>query len=330
MREVAALAGVSLKTVSRVINGETTVDPELARRVTDAAATLDYRPNLTARNLRSIDGRTRTLGVLLENVANPFSSAIHRAVEDVVSHRGMAVFAGSVEEDPTREQALARAMVARQIDGLIVMPAGDDQSYLAAEQRAGLRIVCVDRAPQLLRCDAVVSDNRAGAARLVAHLLERDHRRIAFLGDLQVIATAVERFAGYRDALARAGLELDERLVRWDLADERAASDAAAELLRDERPTAIFAGQNLVTIGAIRALRAAGLRDRVALVGFDDFPQADLLEPAVTVLAQDPAAIGTAACELLFARMDGDRSPPQTRTIATRLIVRGSGEIAPA
>ena len=119
---------MSLKTVSRVINGETTVAPELAARVQRAATALDYRPNLTARNLRSSDGRTRTIGVVLENVANPFSSALHRAVEDVARARGVAVFAGSVDEDPERERALALALVARRVDGLIIVPTGDDQT----------------------------------------------------------------------------------------------------------------------------------------------------------------------------------------------------------
>ncbi len=163
MRDVAALARVSLKTVSRVINGESTVAPELAARVHRAATTLDYRPNLTARSLRSSDGRTRSIGLVLENVANPFSSALHRAVEDIARSRGVAVFAGSVDEDPERERELALALISRRVDGLIIVPAGDDQSYLANEQRAGLSLVFADRPPRLLRADAVVSDNAGGA-----------------------------------------------------------------------------------------------------------------------------------------------------------------------
>ena len=330
MRDVGALAGVSLKTVSRVINGETTVAPELAQRVNRAAATLDYHPNLIARNLRSRDRRTRTIGVLVENVANPFSSTMHRAIEDVAGERGVAVFAGSVDEDPARERALALALVARRVDGLIIVPSGDDQSYLAGEQRSGLRIVFADRTPGLLRADAVLSDNAAGAAGGVRHLIDAGHRRIAFLGDSRSIATAAARFTGYRQALAEGGLEFDQRLVLRDLRDEAAAAHAARRLLTDHAPTAIFAGQNLSTIGSIHALRSLGYQHRVALVGFDDFPLADLLEPAVTVVAQDPAAIGSRACEILFARMDGDAAPPQTLTIPTRLLVRGSGELAPA
>ncbi len=330
MRDVAALARVSLKTVSRVINGESTVAPELAARVHRAASTLDYRPNLTARSLRRSDGRTRTIGVLLEDVANPFSSALHRAVEDLARGRGVAVFAGSVDEDPQRERELALALVARRVDGLIIVPAGDDQSYLANEQRAGLSLVFADRPPRLLRADAVLSDNAGGAHAAVRHLIAAGHRRIGFLGDLTEIPTAAARFAAYADALADAGIALDQELVRLNLHGVDAAEAAVRSLMLGPRPTALFPTQNLITIGTIRALRGLDLHERVAAVGFDDILLADMLEPAMTVIAQDPAAIGARACEVLFQRMDGDTSPAQTHTIPTRLIARGSGEIAPS
>ena len=131
-------------------------------------------------------------------------------------------------------------------------------------------------------------------------------------------------------ALTEAGIEYDEALVRWELHNEETALDATRDVLESQpAPTALFTSQNLITIGAIRALRALRLEHRMALVGFDDLPLADLLNPAVTVVAQDPAAIGTSACELLFSRMDGDDSPPRLKTIETRLLVRGSGEIPP-
>jgi LacI family transcriptional regulator len=329
MLDVAALARVSLKTVSRVINGETTVAPQLVERVTKAVAALDYRPNMVARNLRSGGGRTRTIGLVLENVANPFSSALHRAVEDVARARDVAVLTGSVDEDPDRERELALALVSRRVDGLIIVPAAHDHSYLANEQRAGLNLVFVDRGPQLLRADAVISDNVAGANAAVKHMASVGHRRIGFLGDLRQIQTATERFDGYVDALDESGIELDEDLVRFDLHDVDAAEAAARSLLLGPRPTALFTTQNLITIGAIRALRDLGLHERVALVGFDDLPLADLLQPAVTVIAQDPAKIGARASELLFQRMEGDTSPTRTYTVPTRLIARGSGEIKP-
>jgi LacI family transcriptional regulator len=330
MREVAALAGVSLKTVSRVINAEPSVAPELVARVNRAAVALDYRPNLTARSLRSSDGRTLTIGVVLEDIANPFSAALHRAVEDLARARGIAVFAGSVDEDPDREQALTSALISRRVDGLIVMPTGDDQSYLLNEQRAGLNLVFVDRPPRLLRADTVLSDNVSGAYEAVAHLLAHGHTRIAFLGDLEEIATATERFAGYRQALTEAGIALERELVVFGIRGPGAAEAIVGDLLDGRRPTALFTAQNLITIGAVRGLRSLGLRHQIAVVGFDDFALSDLLEPPVTIVAQDPWAIGAAACQRLFERMDGDGGPPRSVIIPTQLVARGSGEIRPA
>jgi LacI family transcriptional regulator len=329
MRDVAALAGVSLKTVSRVINGETTVADDLAARVQKAADALDYRPNLAASNLRRSDGRTRTIGLLLEDVANPFSSALHRAVENAAQRRGVAVLAGSLDEEPAREREMVETLVARRVDGLILVPTADDHGYLVNERRAGFGVVFADRPPQHLAADVVRSDSEAGAAEGVAHLLAQGHRRVAYLGDLLSIQTAAARFAGYTAAVARAGLTVDQRLVVHDLHTSDQAELAVARLLAGaDRPTALFTSQNLVTIGAMRALRALALQREIALVGFDDFLLADLLEPAITVIAQAPATIGEVAAELLFRRLDGGGGPYVEHIVPTRLIARGSGELA--
>jgi LacI family transcriptional regulator len=328
MRDVAALAGVSLKTVSRVINGETSVATDLADRVRQAARQLDYTPNMAASSLRRSDGRTRMIGVLLEDVANPFSAAVHRAIEDVARARGVAVLAASLDEEPVNETALALALVTRRVDGLIIAPTGTDQSYLFNDKRAGTGIVFVDRPPRLLDADAVLSTNEEGAAEATSHLLSLGHARVAFLGDLRTIATAAERHRGYVRAHRDRGVPLDPALSRHDLHTTEAAEAAANELLDlGPRPTALFTSQNLITIGAVRALRARGWQRQIALVGFDDFPLADLLEPAVTVVAQDPRRIGETAAEVLFRRMDGDRSPSQLHWVPTRLVTRGSGEL---
>jgi LacI family transcriptional regulator len=330
MRDVAALAGVSLKTVSRVINAEPAVSPDLLARVERAIDQLDYRPNLTASSLRRNDGKTATIGLVLEDLANPYSAAVTRAVEDAARPRRVTVVAGSVDEDPERERALVREFVARRVDGLILAPTAADQGYLYADRRAGTALVFVDRPPINLDADAVVAANRTGAADGVRHLIAGGHRRIAFLGDLAAISTAAERFAGYVDVMERAGLSIDESLVRRDLRGGDAARDAVLELLDGPNPpTAIFAAQNVLGIGAFAALRARRRQFDVALLGFDDFPLADLLDPGVTVVAQDPGAIGRLAAETLFRRLDGDRSPSSVQVVPTRLIVRGSGEIAP-
>ena len=331
MRDVAALAGVSIKTVSRVVNQEAGVSGDLADRVEAAARQLDYRPDLTASNLRR-GRRTATLGMMLENVANPYSSAVHRAVDDAAIERGMAVLATSLDEDPVREREVARTMIQRRVDGMVIMPTGTDQSYLRPEIEAGLAAVFVDRPPRFLDADTVLATNRAGARGAVEHLIGMGHTRIAFLGDLIDIATAADRYKGYLEAMSSAGILVDDRLVRTDLHTRDTAQRAAESLLRlpaDDGPTALFASQNLITIGALQALHLHDLQHLVALVGFDDIDLAGMLDPGVTVVAQDPYAIGRAAAELLFARLDGYAGPSEHRTISTRLIIRGSGEIRP-
>lgn len=331
MRDVAALSGVSLKTVSRVVNGEPGVTATTAARVQEAAARLRFQLDLGARSLRRTDRRTATIGLVLENVENPFSSALHRAVENVARERGVAVLSGSLDEDPKRERELVAAFASRRVDGLVIMPTGPDHGYLLAERAAGMPMVFVDRSPGQLDADVVLSDNRAGARAGTVHLLAGGHRHVGFLGDLARIATARDRHGGFLDALHAAGLPVSDRDTVHD-AGTVAAADAAttAMLTAPDPPTALFTAQNLVTIGALHALRRLDRQREVAMVGFDDFALADLLDPPVTVVAQDPHAIGRLAAECLFRRMDGHQGPYVTEVVPTRLIPRGSGEIPPA
>lgn len=327
MRDVAARAGVSFKTVSRVVNDEPGVSASVGRRVRRAVEELNYRPNAGARILRS-SSRTGAIAVLLEDIANPFSAVMARAIEDVADAHGVLVFTASIDEDPARERSLVREFAARHADGMIIAPAGPDQSYLTTEQSSGTPIVCVDRqAPEI---DSVVTTNELGAADAVRHLAAAGHRRIAFLGDRRRIVTARLRCTGYRDALGSLGLPIDPRMIVHDLHDSAAADGAVTALFQlAEPPTALFTAQNMITVGAIGALRRLGAQDRTAVVGFDDIPMAALLSPGVTVVAQDPAAIGRTAAELLFARLDGDTRPPALRLVPTALVRRGSGEIRP-
>jgi LacI family transcriptional regulator len=330
MQDVAALAGVALKTVSRVVNEEPGVSPALEERVRRAIEQLNYRRDANASMLRRLGGKTQTIGLVLEDVSNPFSSALHRAIEDFARARNVLVFAGSCEEDATRERELIGSFSDRRVDGIIVVPASHDHLYLYEEQRAGTALVFVDRPAGHLDADSVVSDNVGGSVEAVEHLLAHGHRRIAFLGDLLSISTAHDRLEGYTQALLRAGVAHDPELVRTGLRDPDAAASAVDELLAlPDPPTALFTSQNLLTIGGVRALRRAGFERRVALIGFDDVPLADILEPAISVVAQDPQGIGQAAAELLFRRLDGDASPSVHHSLPVELIARGSGEISP-
>ncbi len=330
MRDVAALAGVSLKTVSRVLNREAGVSHGMSERVQLAADELAFQLNLGARSLRRSDGRTATIGLVLENVENPFSSALHRAVENVARKQGVSVLAGSLDEDPMRERELVAEFSSRRVDGLIIMPTGTDHSYLMPERRAGTPMVFADRAPGRFDADVVLADHKAGARNGVAHLIAAGHRHVGFLGDLARIPTAQQRHAGYRAAMRAAGLPVAREATIRDVSTVQAADAATTSLLSGDRPpTALFTAQNLVTIGALQALRRMGRQHEVAVVGFDDFLLADLLDPPVTVVAQDPHEIGRLAAEQLFRRTTGDSSPYTTVVVETRLVPRGSGEIPP-
>jgi LacI family transcriptional regulator len=329
MHDVAALARVSIKTVSRVINQQPTVAPEIVARVQDAIRLLDYHPNVAAVSLRRADHKTSTIGLLLEDVANPFSSALHRAVEDTAKRHGMLVFAGSSDEDPAREREVLGAFVRHRVDGMIVMPAGRHQDGLLLDQRRqGKPVVFVDRLVELLGTDSVTADNRVGAREAVRHLAAHGHKRIAFLGDARSIWTAEERHAGYTEGLLMEGISYDPQLVRQDFPTTELAEGAALDLLASGNPpTALFTAQNLITVGAVRALRQRDLQHRVALIGFDDLTLADLLDPATSAIVQDPHTEGRIAAELLFARLAGDLSPSKNVLVPTRLVARGSGEI---
>jgi LacI family transcriptional regulator len=327
MKDVAVLAGVSLSTVSRVVNGEN-ARPDLVARVQDAVGLLGYRRDFTASTLRRADRVSASIGLVVADVGNPFFAAVLRGVETVTRERGVLGFTGSSDEDPARERELAHALAGRRVDGLIIVPTGDDQSYLLPDRQAGLALAFVDRPPRYLDADVVLSDNAGGTTVAVRRLLARGHTRIAFLGDREGLYTTGERLRGYRETLRTAGLGADPALVRLGLGGADAAEGATRQLLEDvEPPTAVVAGQNLLTVGAVQALRAAGRQHRVALVGFDDLPLAAAVDPGITVVAQQPELIGRRAAELLFARIDGYAGPSRTVVVPTELLARGSGEL---
>ncbi|HUQ59873.1 LacI family DNA-binding transcriptional regulator [Lentzea sp.] len=330
MRDVAALAKVSTKTVSRVINGLPGAGTEVADRVRAAARTLGYRPNLTASSLRRSDRRSATIGVLFEDLSNPFDAALLRAVEDRARHNGVLVLAGSSEDDHQLQRELLVSLSARRVDGVVVMAAGGHQDALQQERERGTPMVLVDRPPTFGGTDCVTTTNRDSSRDAVLRLAALGHRDIAFLGDRRTLWTSQERYTGYLEGLAHTGLTLREELVRTDLHGAGLAETATASLLGlAQPPTALFTAQNLVTVGAMRVLRARDLHRRVAVIGFDDFPLADMLDPGITVVRQDVPGIGRKAAELVFARIDGDTSPPVHAVVPAALVCRGSGEIRP-
>jgi len=323
MRDVAQMAGVSLKTVSRVINAEAGVTPATAGRVTAAIAELGFERNDLAASLRH--GRSSsTLGLVIEDVANPFYSAIAQAVEAAARDRGFLLITASAREDAERERELVAALLRRRVDALLIVPASPDHRYIAASSRA----VFLDRPPLGIDADTVLLDDLGGARSAVEHLIAHGHTRIACVADDAGLYTMRQRITGYRQALQAAGIDEDPSLLETGNRDVPAARAAVARLLdrpAARRPTALFTANNRNTVGALHALAVAP--EAVALTGFDDFELADLL--GTTVVRADPWKLGEQGAALAFARLDGDERPPLTVTVPTELVPRGSGERTP-
>lgn len=330
MRDVAALAGVGVMTVSRVVNGRGGVGPERVARVWHAIEQLDYRHNVTARNLRLTGQPTATIGVLLEDVANPSSAELLRAVEKVVSQRNCLVLCASSEGDAERERALLAAFCARQVDGLIIVPCAPDHRYLLPEVRRGTQVVFTGRPVAAVAADTVLSDNYGGARRAVAHLMAHGHTRIGFLGGPRHTCTAAERYRGYRAALGEGGIGADESFIRRDVTSAASAQRAVYEMLGScPAPTAVFTAQHLLTLGTRTALASMGREWDIAHVGFDDVSFAGIVKPGITVVAQDPVAMGTLAAQLLLKRIRDPDAVLQTVEVPVCLTIRGSGELPP-
>ncbi|MDP9860970.1 MULTISPECIES: LacI family DNA-binding transcriptional regulator [Streptosporangium] len=329
MTDVAREVGVTAKTVSRVVNDDGPVAAETRERILEAMGRLGFQPNLMARNMR-VGARDSTVGLVIPDMGNPFFGTVAGGFESAVRARGLTLIVGSSAETAERERSLISTFLARRVTALIVVPSADsDHRHLRAERAAGLPLLFLDRPASGLTADSVVSSNREGARSGVAHMIAHGHRRIAFVGDLPELYTRRERLQGYRDALAEAGIGFDRTLVEIGH-DHEAAAAAVTRLLGARSPvTAVFAADDSAATGVVLGLARLGRRD-MAVVGFDDLPLAEVLEPALTVVAQDPAAIGRAAAELLMARLDGERSRARTVVVPTRLITRGSGELRPS
>ncbi|WP_423917328.1 LacI family DNA-binding transcriptional regulator [Frigoribacterium sp. 2-23] len=324
--DVAARAGVSLKTASRALNGEPHVADGTRRRVVQAAEAMDFRLNGPASMLRR-GIRSTVVGFVTGDLANPFYAAIASGLEQELRGRGMQLVVASTDEDPTREQELVDELVSRQVRALVLVSTRASHVDMDRLQERGVRVVFVDRPPVGLEADSVLLDSAAGARSAVEHLLAHGHRRIGFVGDYSRLATHLERLTGFGDALDCAGVTGWRRWVREDRHDAASARSGMRDLLSlAEPPTAVFTSNNRVTIGALTAVR--GLDVPPALVGFDDFDLADLL--GVTVVSHDPGAMGREAARLALDPVGPGRERPAKRVVVpTRLVPRGSGEVSP-
>jgi LacI family transcriptional regulator len=327
MRDVARVAGVSAKTVSRVFNEDPHVTEETRERVRWAMQKLNYVPNLLARSFRA--GADPAVGLAVPDIGDPFFAEITSSIEIDLVGRGMAVVVSSLGQDAERERSALEALLRRQISGLIVACASADQAYLAPWQ-SRTPMVFVDRPPKGLSGVYVIEDDRAGAREAVTHLASHGHQRVAFLGISTPITTVLRRLKGYRSAVAELGLDGRPDLICMP---SGSAEECAAELVKlleaPNAPTAVFSATTLCTMALVQALQRADRSD-VAIVGFGDFPMAQALTPPVTVLDQDPARLGRIAVERLVECIENPQAKVRRRTVLpVHLIPRGSGELPP-
>ena len=323
MKDVAELAGVGLKTVSRVVNREGYVSAETAARVDAAIAQIGYRRNEIARSM--VPGVSSTdLGLLLGDLRNPFFAAVASAVMAEARGRGLGVVMGSADEDPMTERAAIDGLLGRRVAGLLIVPGSKDYSFLKKEIERGTPVVFIDRPGPGLEADEILIDNANGARLAVQHLVAADFRRIAILVAPSRYSTG-ERLRGYRDVIRRNFGSVDDTLVRKLARGSREEAERAArELLAMRRPPdAFFTTTDYVTQGLLRALDG---RSDIGIVGFDDFPLADHLPTPITVVSGDPTTLGTLAVQTLFERLEGDTGSPRRQIVHPQLIVRGSGE----
>jgi len=328
MHDVASRSGVSIKTVSRVVNDEPAVRAATAERVLAAISELGFQRNDMARSLRS--GRqTLSIGLVIGDLANPFYSAIARGVEASAWEHQSVVISGSSEEGPERERQLVAALASRRVDGLLIVPAAPDQRHLAREIAMGTPVVFMDRRPTNPRTDSIVLDNDGGVRQGVEHLLKAGHRRIALLADSQDIQTMKVRVNSFKKAMAAAGRPVDEDLVRVGLHDPAMARAATAEILAAKRrPTAFFTCNNRVTLGVVEELFHRG--EDLEVVGFDDFELSHLVPIRLHVIAYDACELGRRAAEQLFQRISGSTAPLVHDVVETTLLKRGQDSLSAA
>ena len=329
IREVAERAGVSYATVSHVINNTRVVTQETRERVLAAMAELSYRPNALARSLRQ--GKTNTIGLVLPDSANPFFAEISRSIEDEAFKRGYSVFLCNTELDMQRELFYVDVLSKNQVGGIIFVAAGDQADSLDFLQRHSMPVVMIDRDLPKVEVDAVLTDHQLGGFLATRHLIELGHTRIACIAGPSTITPSAERLTGYRQALEKAGLPYDETLIlRGDYHAQSGMEITHTILKMNPRPTAIFALNDLMALGALRAAAEAGYsvpRD-LAIIGYDDLELAQFTNPSLSTIAQPKKEIGAQAVNLLVDRITHKSRPPSRLVLAPELIVRRSTKAA--
>ena len=325
MRDVAERAGVSVTTVSHVINETRPVSDELRQRVLAAIHELGYQPNVLARSLRR--GETHTIGMIVPDSANPFFAELARGIEDTSFEHGYNLILCNSDGDLDKELIYADVLTEKQVDGILFVAAGVSIDHIRALQERRIPVVIVDREIPDVSVDQVLTDNARGGWLATRHLLELGHRCIGCITGPSDVTPSAERVTGYRQALSEGGIPVDEVLiVKGDFQYGSGYRAARQILARDDPPTAIFTCNDLMAVGAISAAVEMGRQVPVNLsvVGFDDVRLASFANPPLTTIVQPKYEMGVLATTMLLERMRNHDIPPRRRLLDTSLLIRQS------
>lgn len=326
MLDVAAAAGVSVATVSAAVNGTAPVSSELRGRIESAISAIGYKRNAIARSLKM--GTTKTIGLVVADITNPFFTDVVSVIQDVLHRAGYAVMLCCTDEDPSMQEEQIALLLNRMVDGLIIAPAGDDDNLRRLVAGASVPVVLIDRLCHDLEADAVVLDNHHAVETATNYIINLGHRSIGYISGSLDTSTGRDRLAGYKAALDAANIDYRDDLVRIGNFREKDAYKAAMQMLtKPDRPSAIFSANNLMVIGVMKAIRDIGLScpEDISVASFDDFPWADVFQPHLTTIAQPVQAIGEQAAELILDRIaDKSERAPRRIVLKGRLTIRDS------
>jgi DNA-binding LacI/PurR family transcriptional regulator len=327
LKKVAEKAGVSIATVSRVINNSPNVNPETRIRIEKIIKDLKYSPNRVAKRLRNRSASGNLIGVLIPDIQNPFYVEVLRGIEDVAYKKKYALIVCNFSQDETKEKLYLDILQSESVDGLIASPTHEHDQKVISVVKTGLPIVCVDRGLVDVDVDVVLVENRKGAFAAVDYLAKKGYKRIAYISGIPKLPSSRDRELGYRDALETNKLPLLNDLIRYGDSRHESGVKLCAELLDlPKPPDAIFTGNNLITLGALETIHKKGLKipDDIAIIGFDDMYWSISLNPPLTAVRQPAYEIGKCAAEQLISRINNPDRPTSSMILKTELMIRNS------
>jgi LacI family transcriptional regulator len=324
IKDVAAAAGVSTATVSRVLSGKSPVSEEVRKRVLSAVESLEYRPNALARSLR--EETTKTLGLVVSNVLNPFYTAVARAVEDAASEMGYSVILCNADEDADKEDFYLDVLLQKRVDGLIISPARNKSRQLSRYAKDDVPVIFVDRSIEGLGIPTIRADGRKAIEELVEYLVRLGHERLAIVSGPPEVVSGTERLNAFLSSARKRRVTIPEEYVRLGDFRRESGRQAMQELLQlRQQPTAVFVANNLMCLGALQAAKEAECRipEDISIASFDDVTWFELMEPPITAIAQPTQELGVMAAQMLLEQLEEDRKP-ESRTLEAELVIRGS------